>query len=72
MVSSIQVSDELLKKLKSMKIHDFDSYEDIIWDLLEDRMELSKETKKRIEEARKEMAEGKFVTLEEAKKRLKI
>jgi len=71
MVSTIQVSDELLNKLKSMKIQDYDRYEDIIWDLLEDRMELSEETKKNIEKAQKEFMQGKFVTLEDVKKRSK-
>jgi predicted transcriptional regulator len=72
MVTSIQISEELLKKLKSMKIHDNDRYEDIIWDLLEDRMELSEQTKKHIKQAEKDCAEGKVIPFEEIKKRLKI
>ena len=70
MVTSIQISKELLDKLKSMKIHEKESYEDIIWDLLEDRMELSEETKNNIEKSLKEYAQGKFVTLEEIEKKL--
>ncbi len=72
METTIQVSSELLKKLKSMKMNDKESYENIIWDLLEDRMELSEETKKHIAQSRKEIAEGKTYALEEVKKRLKI
>lgn len=72
MDTTIQISKELLGKLQKMKMHVKESYEDIIWDLLEDRMELSKETKKDIEEARKEIKEGKFVTLENVKKKYKL
>lgn len=53
-------------------MHAKESYEDIIWDLLEDRMELSDETKRNIEESRKEIKKGKFITLEEIKKKYKI
>ena len=72
MDTTIQISKELLGKLQKMKMHAKESYEDIIWDLLEDRMELSEETKKDIEEGRKEIKEGKFITLEEIKKKYKI
>lgn len=47
-----------------------ESYEDVIWNLLEDSMELSAETKKEIEQARKEIAQGKFHTHEEVKRKL--
>lgn len=70
MDTTIQISKELLEKLKQMKIHDKESYEDLIWDLLEDRMELSEETKRNIAQSEKEIKEGKVVSLEEVKKRL--
>ncbi len=72
MVTTIQISKELLEKLQLMKIYSKESYEDIIWDLLEDRMELSEETKKDIEEARKEIEKGDVYDWEEVKKELKI
>lgn len=68
METTIQISKELLSQLKMMKRHSKESYEEIIWDLVEDRMELSEETKKNIEQARKEFKEGKFKTLEQIKK----
>ena len=71
MVTTIQVSKELLSKLKSMKMHNGESYEDIIWDLVEDRMELSKETKRDIEKARKDFANGKYFTFEEIKEKMR-
>jgi len=70
MATTIQISEELMKKLKSMKLYKNDTYEDIIWDLIEDKMELSKETKKEIEKSMKEYKEGKYRTLEEVKKSL--
>jgi len=62
MVTTIQVSEELKDKLALRKMSDSDRYEDVIWDLLEDTMELNEQTKKEIEIARKEFKKGKFVT----------
>ncbi len=75
MDTTVQISKELLEKLKLMKIHDKESYEDIIWDLIEDRMEFSEETKKNIADYEKDIKEGridKFTNLENIKKELKI
>lgn len=46
MVTTIQISEKLQEKLKKRKLYDNESYEEVIWDLLEDSMELSEETKK--------------------------
>ena len=46
MATTISVSQELLSKLKERKMYDKESYEEVIWDALEDSMELSEETKK--------------------------
>ena len=70
--TTIQVSRELLQDLKSRKMYDKESYEDIIRDLLEDTMELSEETKRDIKEARKQINAGKFKTLAQVKKELKL
>jgi predicted transcriptional regulator len=72
MGTTIQISRELLEKLRMMKIHNKESYEDIIWDLVEDRMELSEETKKNIEEAKKEIERGEVYDWEEVKKELRL
>jgi len=72
MDTTIQVSKELIEKLKLMKMHQKESYENIIWDLLEDRMELSEETKKNIAQSEKEIKEGKTHKWEDVKKELKI
>ena len=72
MATTIQVSEKLLKELKTRKMHDKESYEELIWDLLEDTMELSEQTKKNIKQSEKEIREGKTVTLEQVKKELGI
>ena len=70
MDTTVQISKELLEELKMMKMHSKESYENIIWDLIEDRMELSEETKRNIAEAEEDFKEGRFKTLEEVKKEL--
>lgn len=70
--TTIQISKELLEKLKFRKASEKESYEEIIWDLLEDTMELSEQTKRNIEEGRKQIREGKTVSLEDIKKELKL
>jgi len=67
--TTIQVSKDLAAQLKKRKMHSNESYEDIIWDLLEDTMELSNETLKDIEEAREDFRKGKGIPFEEVKKR---
>jgi predicted CopG family antitoxin len=72
MDTTIQISKELLGKLQKMKMHAKESYEDIIWDLLEDRMELSEETKRDLAQYEKDKKAGKlkFKTLEQVKEEL--
>ena len=72
MATTIQISNKLQEQLNKKKIFDRETYEEVIWDLMEDSMELSQETKKDIAEARTEIKKGKFVTLEEARKKLNI
>ena len=70
MATTIQVSEELLKALKKKKLYAKESYEEVIWDLLEDTMELSEETKKNIAQSMKEIKEGKVYSLERIKKEM--
>jgi hypothetical protein len=70
MVTTIQVSESLQKELNRRKIFNRESYEEVIWDMIEDTMELSEETKRDIEKSRREIREGRVHTLSEAKKRL--
>lgn len=73
MATTIQVSDNLVDKLKRMKINDKESYENVILDLIEDSMELTEETKKIILNYEKEIKTNgfkDFKTLEQIKKEL--
>jgi hypothetical protein len=72
MGTTIQLSRELLETLKKRKMHEKESYEEVIWDLVEDSLEISEETKKDIEEAREDIRKGRTKTLEEVKKELGI
>ena len=70
MATTIQISEELQQELSKKKLFDRETYEEVIWDVLEDAMELSDQTKKEIEISRKEFKEGKYKTLDQIKKEL--
>ena len=68
MATTIQVSEELQGELTKKKIFDRETYEEVIWDLIEDAMEINAETKKELAEARTEAKKGKLYTLEQVRK----
>ena len=70
MATTIQVSGDLLEELKNRKIYAKESYEEVIWDLLEDSMELSEETKRNIKQAEADIKAGRVHTHEEVKRKL--
>ena len=70
MPTTIQISEELQKDLAKRKMYDKETYEEVIWNLIEDTLELDRETKKEIAQARQEISEGKYHTLEEVKREL--
>ncbi len=70
MATTIQVSEQLVDALKIRKQYDKESYEEVIWDLVEDTLEINEETKKEIERARADIKAGKFYTHEQVKKEL--
>ena len=72
MATSIQISEELKKVLSKKKLSERETYENIIWNLLEDNLELNEQTKKELGESRKEIKEGKTITLTQLKKELNI
>jgi len=71
-VTTIQVSEKLKKELSKKKFSNRETYENIIWDLLEDTIELNERTKKELEESREEIRAGKVYTLGQIKKELKV
>ncbi|MBI4095712.1 MAG: hypothetical protein HY438_02530 [DPANN group archaeon] len=74
MVTTIQIHNETKVRLDAVKDFERETYEDVIAKLLdllaEDQMELSEQTKREIEQARKDFGAGKFVTEAELKRRL--
>ena len=72
MTTTIQISEKLKKELAGMKLSNRETYESIIWNLLEDTIELSEMTKKELEESREEIRAGKVSTLGQIKKELSI
>ena len=67
MATTIQISDRLKGALTDKKLFDRETYEEVIWSLLEDSRELSAETKKELAEARAEIKSGKKHSLEQIK-----
>jgi len=72
MATSIQISEELKKVLAKKKLSERETYENIIWNLLEDNIELNEQTKKELDQSRNEIREGKTITLAKLKKELNI
>lgn len=70
--TTIQISEKLQSELSKRKLFDRESYEEVIWDLMEDTMELSEETKRHIKQAESEIKAGKTISLEKVKKDLGI
>lgn len=70
MDTSIQISKKLQKELLKRKFFDKETYEEVIWDLIEDNEELNTQTKKELIEARAEVKAGKVHSLAKIKKEL--
>ena len=72
MPTSIQIGKNLQKELVKRKFHNKETYEEVIWDMIEDSQELSDQAKKEIAQARAEIEAGKSRTLAEVKKELDL
>lgn len=70
MDTTIQISKRLQKELLKRKFFDKETYEEIIWNMMEDNEELNAETKKELAEARTQIKAGKVHTLAKVKKEL--
>jgi len=68
--TTIQIKEETKKRLNSMKLHPRETYEEVIERMIEDLSKLNEETVKEIEQARREIESGKFVTHEQLKRNL--
>ena len=72
MATTIQITEQLQETLMERKFFDRETYEEVIWDLIEDTQELNEQTKKELKEARDEIKYGKVHTLSQVKKELGI
>ena len=70
--TTIQISQDLQQELNKMKLFSRETYEEVIWNVIEDTKELSEQTKKDIAKSRKEISEGKFISLSNLKKKYNI
>ena len=70
--TTIQISSDLQQELNKMKIFNRETYEEVIWNIIEDTKELSEQTRKDIALSRKEISEGKFITLSDLKRKYNI
>lgn len=72
MATTIQISEELKNELSDKKFSESETYEEVIWDIIEDTMTLDEETIKEISLARREIKEGKYATISQVKKELDL
>ncbi len=70
MDTTIQISNRLKKELLKRKFFNKETYEEVIWDMIEDNQELSEQTKKEIAQSRTEYKSGKTHTLAKVKKEM--
>lgn len=70
MATTIQISADLQKELTNRKLSDKETYEKVIWGMIEDSQELNEETKRDIAEARAEIKAGRFHIFSQVKKEL--
>ena len=70
MPTTIQISNDVKRVLDRMKLYERDTYNEILERMIEDDFELNKETKMDIQEAKKRIASGKFLTHEQVRKKL--
>ncbi len=72
METTIKISSDVKGMLDKFKMHERETYNDIIEIMIEDHLELNEKTKKEIEEARKGIRKGEFYSQEEVERILGI
>ena len=68
METTIKVSSSIKAMLEKMKMHQRETFNDVIGLMIEDNLELNNKTKKQVEEARKRISKREFYTQEEVEK----
>jgi hypothetical protein len=70
MATTIQINEELQAMLCKRKLYDRQTYEEVIYDLIEDTMEINEETKRELAEGRADAKAGRVKPLSAVKKEL--
>ncbi len=68
METTIKISSDVKSMLDKFKMHERETYNDIIEIMIEDHLELNEKTKKEIEEARKRISKGEFYSQEDVER----
>lgn len=68
METTIKISSDVKSMLDRFKMHERETYNDIIEIMIEDHLELNDKTKKEIEEARKRISKGEFYSQEDVER----
>jgi len=66
--TTIQLSTDLKRSLEGMKLHPRETFNDVLERILEDLRELDTTTSAEIEEARREIRAGKYLTSDQVRK----
>ena len=68
--TTIQISGDLQQVLLNKKLYNGETYEEVIWGLIEDAQDLNEETKRDIAEAHADIKAGRVYTSEEVYREL--
>ena len=72
MATTIQISEPLQEALAKKKLNERETYEEVIWDLIEDSQEIDDVTRQEIITAREDIRKGKVHTLAQVRKELAL
>ncbi len=72
MATTIQISKDLQQEIIERKLFESETYEEVIWNLIEDVMEISDETRKALRLAEKDVEEGRVYSLSDVKRELNV
>ncbi len=68
METTIKLSSDVKNMLDKFKIHERESYNDVIQVMIEDSLELNDKTKQEIKEAKKRISKGEFYSQDDVEK----
>ena len=72
MSTTIQISEDLKEELNSKKLYQKETYEEIIWGILQDIKDLDEQTRIEMESARGDIRAGEVYSLNDVKKEIGV